>query len=71
MAVFNEDSRVKIPATIQFLRLGYDYQSLKADDIKNRFQHENIHQPFQAGLKDLIGIRCAFHPQHCKTDLQR
>ncbi len=26
---FNEDTRVKIPATIQFLRLGYNYQSLK------------------------------------------
>ncbi len=31
MAVFNEDTRVKIPATIQFLRLYYHYQSLKAD----------------------------------------
>ena len=29
MAVFNEDTRVKIPATIQFMRLGYEYQSLK------------------------------------------
>lgn len=29
MAVFNEDTRVKIPATIQFMRLGYNYQSLK------------------------------------------
>lgn len=29
MPVFNEDTRVKIPATIQFLRLGYEYQSLK------------------------------------------
>ena len=27
--VFNEDTRVKIPATIQFLRLGYEYQSMK------------------------------------------
>ena len=25
---FNEDTRVKIPATIHFLRLGYDYQSV-------------------------------------------
>ena len=33
MAVFNEDTRVKIPATIQFLRLGYKYQSLKEIDI--------------------------------------
>ena len=43
--VFNEDTRVKIPATIQFLRLGYDYQSLKNEEIdastkifKNRFK---------------------------------
>lgn len=33
MAVFNEDTRVKIPATIQFLRLGYDYQSMRDADI--------------------------------------
>lgn len=33
MAVFNEDTRVKIPATIQFLRNGYDYQSLKDIDL--------------------------------------
>lgn len=33
MAFFNEDTRVKIPATIQFLRLGYKYQSLKDADI--------------------------------------
>ncbi len=31
MSHFNEDTRVKIPATIQFLRLGYEYQSLKDD----------------------------------------
>ena len=28
MKTFNEDTRVKIPATIQFLRLGYKYLSL-------------------------------------------
>lgn len=33
MAKFNEDTRVKIPATIQFLRLGYEYQSLKNVEI--------------------------------------
>ena len=33
MAVFNEDTRVKIPATIQFMRIGYDYQSLKDIDL--------------------------------------
>lgn len=30
---FNEDTRVKIPATLQFLRLGYNYQSLKDSNI--------------------------------------
>ena len=35
MAIFNEDTRVKIPATIQFMRLGYDYQSLKDIDLHN------------------------------------
>lgn len=33
MLHFNEDTRVKFPATIQFLRLGYDYQSLKGAQI--------------------------------------
>lgn len=33
MPIFNEDTRVKIPATIQFLRLGYNYQSLRDADI--------------------------------------
>ena len=33
MTIFNEDTRVKIPATIQFLRLGYSYQSLKDIDL--------------------------------------
>lgn len=30
---FNEDTRVKFPATIHFLRLGYEYQSLKDASI--------------------------------------
>lgn len=33
MPIFNEDTRVKIPATIQFLRLGYNYQSLREADV--------------------------------------
>ena len=33
MPVFNEDTRVKLPATIQFLRLGYSYQSLRDADV--------------------------------------
>lgn len=33
MPVFNEDTRVKIPAIIQFMRNGYEYQSLKDIDL--------------------------------------
>jgi len=33
MLHFNEDTRVKFPATIQFLRLGYEYQSLKGSRV--------------------------------------
>lgn len=33
MRIFNEDTRVKIPATLQFLKLGYQYQSLSDADI--------------------------------------
>ena len=31
--IFNEDTRVKIPATLQFCRIGYEYQSLKDAEI--------------------------------------
>ena len=33
MLHFNEDTRVKFPATIQFLKIGYSYQSLKGARI--------------------------------------
>jgi len=33
MKSFNEDTRVKIPATFQLLRIGYNYQSLNDSDI--------------------------------------
>ena len=33
MLHFNEDTRVKFPATVHFLRLGYEYQSLKGANI--------------------------------------
>ena len=35
MAIFNEDTRVKIPPTIQFMRMEYEYQSLKDVDLHN------------------------------------
>ncbi len=28
MRHFNEDTRVKIPATLQFIKIGYNYQSI-------------------------------------------
>ena len=33
MRKFNEDTRVKIPATLHFMKLGYSYQSLKDADV--------------------------------------
>ena len=38
---FNEDTRVKLPATIQFLRLGYDYISVSDYKKKNGIEIEN------------------------------
>lgn len=33
MGTFNEDTRVKFPATVQFLKLGYDFQPLSEGEI--------------------------------------
>ena len=33
MLAFNEDTRVKFPATAHFMRLGYEYQAIKEADI--------------------------------------
>ena len=33
MLKFNEDTRVKIPATLQLLRIGYEYQSMDTAEI--------------------------------------
>ncbi len=51
MAVFNEDTRVKIPATIQLLRLGYNYQSLKNADID--FQTKIFINRFKPALEKI------------------
>ena len=42
---FNEDTRVKIPATLHFLRIGYQYQSLKDADIdfNTKKEDKNAH----------------------------
>lgn len=55
MAVFNEDTRVKIPATIQFLRLGYHYQSLKTDDVDIDFNTKIFVNRFKPALEAING----------------
>lgn len=55
MSAFNEDTRVKIPATIQFLRLGYDYQSLKADDIDIDFNTKIFVNRLKPALERING----------------
>jgi type I restriction enzyme R subunit len=53
MRTFNEDTRVKIPATIQFLRLGYEYQSLSDIDIDKETRIERIR--LKKGLEAING----------------
>lgn len=66
MSIFNEDTRVKIPATIQFMRLGYEYQSLKDVDLHqetrialNRFrpaiEHINGRKFTDSEIESLVG----------------
>lgn len=58
VAVFNEDMRVKIPATIQFLRLGYDYQSLREADID--FNTKIFINRFKPALERINGREFSF-----------
>lgn len=53
--VFNEDTRVKIPATIQFLRLGYNYQSMQADDVDIDFNTKIFINRFKPALERING----------------
>ena len=55
MKIFNEDTRVKIPATIQFLRLGYNYQSLKTDDVDIDFNTKIFVNRFKPALEKING----------------
>ena len=55
MSVFNEDTRVKIPATIQFLRLGYDYQSLHVADVDIDFKTKIFINRFKPALEKING----------------
>lgn len=58
MTVFNEDMRVKIPATIQFLRLGYEYQSLREADID--FNTKIFINRFKPALEKINGRKFSF-----------
>ena len=50
---FNEDSRVKIPGLLHFLRLGYTYQSKKGQNIQ---KHNNIFvDVFKESMKEVNG----------------
>lgn len=51
--VFNEDTRVKIPATIQFLRIGYHYQPLNNADID--FETKIFINRFKPALEKING----------------
>ena len=53
MRAFNEDTRVKIPATFQFLRIGYNYQSLNDSDID--FNTKIFVDRFKSSLERING----------------
>lgn len=55
MRNFNEDTRVKIPATLQFLRLGYQYQSMILTLISiRRFSLTVLSQPLRKSTEGLF-----------------
>lgn len=53
MKTFNEDTRVKIPGTIQFLRLGYNYQSLNDPNLKIDFKTKIFINRFKPALEKI------------------
>lgn len=60
MLTFNEDTRVKIPATIQFLRLEYNYQSLKTDNIDIDFNTKIFVNRFKPALEIINGRKFTY-----------
>ncbi len=51
MLRFDENTRVKIPATIQFMRLGYSYQSLKDQTLNIDFQTKIFINRFKSAIE--------------------
>ena len=52
---FNEDTRVKIPTIIQFFKIGYEYQSLKANDVEVDFSTKIFINRFKPALEKING----------------
>lgn len=67
---FNEDTRVKFPATIHFLRMGYEYQSLK--DAQIDFETKIFMNRFKTALEKINGRKIDdFEIFQLKTDIAR
>lgn len=74
---WNEDTRVKIPATIQFMRLGYDYQPIHEGTID--FDTKIYIERFQKALErindrvfsreDTLEVIKQIHTACCNYDL--
>ena len=67
MRNFNEDTRVKIPATLQFLRLGYQYQSMNDSDID--FNTKIFINRFKPALEKINGR--SFPMEKCGMSLMK
>lgn len=60
MLKFNEDTRVKIPATIQFLKLGYNYQSLKDDKLDLDFNTKIFINRFKPAIEKINNTKLSY-----------
>lgn len=60
MQKFNEDTRVKIPATIQFMRLGYNYQSLKDDKLDLDFNTKIFINRFKPAIEKINNKKLSY-----------
>lgn len=60
MNKFNEDTRVKIPATIQFLKIGYEYQSLKDDNLDLDFNTKIFINRFKPSIEKINNTKLTY-----------
>ncbi len=61
MLKFNEDTRVKIPATIQFLKIGYNYQSLKDENLDIDFNTKIFINRFKPAIERINGKELTYN----------